>query len=330
MIDRRFYTINPALPLSEIAHKLGAALAIDESGDEMVEIPAALGESQPGCLSFFSDKRRKDQLQSAKATACLTTEKLLPLVAEAGLIGLVTENPRAAFGRLTQELVTLGGSENQPTKIDPDANVHSTASIGAGVSIGSGTVIGPYCVIEDGVSLGADCVIEPYVRLSFTHLGDGCHIKSGAVVGGSGFGMVEDAAGLFNIPHIGRVMIHDRVQIGSNSCVDRGQLGDTTLSDDVKIDNLVQIGHNVSIGEGTMIAGHAGISGSCVIGKKCLLAGRASLADHVSVGDGAIIAASAGVMSDVPAGQMYSGIPAMPVREHMRNVATLRKLASKK
>lgn len=330
MIDRHFYTISAPVTLSEIAHRLGVTLSIDGAGDEMIERPEALGASQPGGLSFFSDKRRKDQLATAKATVCLTTEKLFPLVAETGMMGLVTDNPRAAFGRLSQEMVMIGGAENQETKIDPQAKVHPSAIIGEGVSVGPGTVIGAYCVIENGVSVGANCILEPYVRLSFTHMGDGCHIKSGAVIGGTGFGMAEDAEGVFNIPHIGRVIIHDRVQIGSNSCVDRGQLGDTLLSDDVKIDNLVQIGHNVSIGEGTMIAGHAGISGSCVIGKKCLLAGRASIADHITIGDGAILAAHAGVMSDVPAGQMYSGIPAMPVREHMRTVATLKKLASKK
>ena len=178
--------------------------------------------------------------------------------------------------------------------------------------------------------IGSNCVIEPLVRVCFTRMGNNCQIKSGAIIGGAGFGVVEDETGIFNVPHFGRVMIHDNVSIGSNSCIDRGQLGDTVLSDDVKIDNLVQIGHNVFIGEGTRIAGQSGISGSCVIGKKCLLGGGASLADHITLGDGAIIAAYAGIMADVPAGEMYSGIPAMPVREHMRNVATLKKLAKRK
>lgn len=330
MIDRHFYTIRPATTLAEIAHRLGIDLPVDGAADEIVEIPAALNTSHPGSVTFFSDKRRRDQLLTAKATACLTTEKLLPLLSKTGMIGLVTDNPRAAFSRLTSMMVTEGAPNPQPPNIDETAKIHASAVIGPGVSIGAGTRIGANSVIDEGVTIGENCVIEPLVRLSFTRMGHGCHVKSGAIIGGTGFGTTEDESGIFNVPHVGRVIIQDNVHIGSNSCVDRGQLGDTVISKEVKIDNLVQIGHNVFIGEGTLIAGHAGISGSCVIGKKCILAGKSSLADHINVGDGAILAACAGVMSDVPAGEMYSGIPAMPVREHMRNVATLKKLSKRK
>jgi len=329
MIDRQFYTIRPAVTLAELTHRLGLELPVEGAADEIIDVPSGLNTSQPGNITFFSDKRRKDQLATAKATVCLTTEKLLPLMSKTGMIGLVTDNPRAVFSRLTSEMVVEGTSDPQAQNIDETAQIHPSATIGAGVSIGAKTRIGANCVIEDGVTIGANCVIEPLVRLNFTRMGDRCHVKSGTIIGGTGFGTAEDEKGIFNVPHIGRVIIHDDVYIGSNTCVDRGQLGDTVISKDVKIDNLVQIGHNVFVGEGTIIAGHAGISGSCVIGKKCIFAGKASLADHINVGDGAILAAFAGVMSDVPAGEMYSGIPAMPVREHMRNVATLKKLTKR-
>jgi len=329
MIDRQFYTIRPAVTLAELTHRLGLELPVEGAADEIIDVPSGLNTSQPGSITFFSDKRRKDQLATAKATVCLTTEKLLPLMSKTGMIGLVTDNPRAVFSRLTSEMVVEGTSDPQAQNIDETAQIHPSATIGAGVSIGAKTRIGANCVIEDGVTIGANCVIEPLVRLNFTRMGDRCHVKSGTIIGGTGFGTAEDEKGIFNVPHIGRVIIHDDVYIGSNTCVDRGQLGDTVISKDVKIDNLVQIGHNVFVGEGTIIAGHAGISGSCVIGKKCIFAGKASLADHINVGDGAILAAFAGVMSDVPAGEMYSGIPAMPVREHMRNVATLKKLTKR-
>ena len=329
MIDANFYTIRQAVSLADISAELGLELPVDGAADEMINLPSALPKSLPGSITFFSDKRRKTQLATAKATACLTTEKLLPLVAKTGMVALVTDNPRAVFARLSERMVQAGASNQQSAKIDESADIHPTAILGKNVTIGAGSRIGANCVIEDNVTLGENCVIEPLVRLSFTTMGNACHIKSGTVIGGTGFGVIKDENGVFSVPHLGRVVIHNGVHIGSNCCIDRGQLGDTEICDDVKIDNLVQIAHNVVIGEGTMIAGHSGISGSCIIGKKCLLGGRASLADHVTVFDGAIIAAFAGVMTDVPAGEMYSGAPAMPVREHMRTVATLKKLAKR-
>ncbi len=330
MIDPHFYTPRPPVALSDLADELGVALPIDGAADEQIEVPSALHNSLPGSVTFFSDKRRKDQLLTANATACLTTEKLEPFVTKTGMIALITENPRAVFARLSGAMVSVGGAQKRRTQIADSAEIHPSAIIGKHVTIGAGTHIGANCVVEDSVVIGENCRIEPLVRISFTEIGHACHIKSGAILGGTGFGMAEDEFGIFSVPHLGRVIIGNSVHIGSNSCVDRGQLGDTLISDDVKIDNLVQVGHNVSIGEKTMIAGHSGISGSCIIGKKCLLGGRASLADHVTIGDETVIAAFAGVMADLPGGQMYSGAPAMPIREHMRNVATLKKLAKRK
>lgn len=330
MIDPYFYKIGSPKSLADLATQLGLELPVEGAGDEMISVPSALHDSLPGSISFFSDKRRQDQLATAQATACFTTEKLRPLVSKTGIIALVTDSPRAVFARLSGEMVTVGGSKSRSSGVDPSANIHPSAVIGENVTIGAGTTVRANCVIDEGVVIGENCMIEPLAHISFAYIGDGCHIKSGAVIGGTGFGMTEDSGGIFTVPHLGRVILGNGVHIGANSCVDRGQLGDTILSDDVKIDNMVQIAHNVRIGEGTMIAAQGGISGSVVIGKKCLFGGRASIADHIKVGDGAIIAAAAGIMADVPAGQMYSGIPAMPIREHMRSVATLKKLARSK
>ena len=184
-------------------------------------------------------------------------------------------------------------------------------------------------MIEAGVQIGDHTIIDPQAHIAFAKIGESCRIKSGAVIGGSGFGVAQDEKGLIDIPHLGRVMIGARVSIGANSCIDRGQLGDTVLGDDVKLDNFVQIAHNCQIGDGTMMAAHVGISGSCIIGKNCQFGGRVGLADHITVGEGAILAANAGVMHDIPAGEMYSGIPAIPIREHMRVISATRKLVKK-
>ena len=329
MIDTRFYTLSAPLSLKDIATLIGVELEIDAAADEMIIAPASLSESQAGEITFFSDKRRKSQLETARATACLTTERLAPFVRDKGIIAIVTDNPRVRFARLTQKMAREGSALREPQNIDETANIHPSAVIGEGVSIGARTQIGANAVIDDGVIIGSDCLIAPLSHIAFTRMGNGCSVKSCSVIGGAGFGIVEDDAGVFQVPHFGRVVIHNNVQIGSNTCVDRGQLGDTILMDDVKLDNLVQVGHNVFLDEGAMLAGHAGVSGSCRIGKKAMFGGRAATADHINVGDGAILAASAGAMSDIPDGEMWSGIPAMPIREHMRNVATLKKLSKK-
>jgi len=329
MIDTRFYTLTKSQSLRDIATICRVDLPVDGAGDEIILAPASLFESQSGEITFFSDKRRRAQLETAKATACFTTERLSPLVIEKGMIALITDNPRGRFARLTQALAVEGAANPQPQNIHKTAQIHPSAIIGAGVSIGANTKIGPHAVIDEGVIIGEDCQIGPLTHIAFTIMGDRCSVKSSSVIGGAGFGIAEDEQGLFNIPHLGRVMIHNDVHIGSNSCVDRGQLGDTVLMDDVKIDNLVQVGHNVFIDKGAMLAGHTGVSGSCRIGKKALFGGRAATADHVNIGDGSILAAFGGAMSDIPDGEMWSGVPAMPIREHMRNVATLKKLSKK-
>ena len=329
MIDPRFYTSSAPLSLQDIVTLVGAVQEVEGAADEMIVAPASLSDSQAGEITFFSDKRRKGQLETAKATACLTTERLAPSVRAKGIIAIITDNPRARFARLTQKMAREGSVSLGPQIIDETAIIHPSAVIGAGVSIGARTSIGANAVIDDGVIIGSDCQIAPLSHIAFTLIGNGCSIKSCSVIGGAGFGIAEDEAGVFKIPHLGRVVIHNNVHIGSNSCVDRGQLGDTILMDDVKLDNLVQVAHNVFLDEGAMLAGHAGVSGSCRIGKKAMFGGRAATADHINVGDGAILAASAGAMSDIPDGEMWSGIPAMPIREHMRNVATLKKLSKK-
>jgi UDP-3-O-[3-hydroxymyristoyl] glucosamine N-acyltransferase len=155
-------------------------------------------------------------------------------------------------------------------------------------------------------------------------------LGAGVVVGEAGFGLAVGAAGLIDVPQLGRVIIQDGVSIGPQTCVDRGAYEDTTIGENTKIDNLVQIAHNVVIGRNCVIAGQCGLSGSSVLGDGVQLGGRVGLADHVTVGDGARIAAAAGVMRDIPAGETWCGIPAMPVRQFFREVAWLSRHASRK
>lgn len=327
MIDPQFYASTGPLTLAELIEGLNVDLD-PKFYDETISSPSDLKSASIGQLSFFQDKRRKSNLETCKATACFVTERLASQLGDKHILPIISSSPRAHFARACAKLVHPIESDKTPS-IPKSARVHDTAVIGAAVVLGENVKIGPYCVIEQGVSIGQGTVIESHVRVSFAKIGNNCHIKAGAVIGGAGFGVAKDEIGIIDIPHMGRVIVGNRVSIGSQTCVDRGQLGDTVLANDVKIDNLVQVGHNVTIGAGSMLAGHTGISGSCVIGSNVQMGGNVGIADHLTIGDNVMIAARAGVMHNIPKDEVWSGIPAMPIREHMRVINATRKLVQK-
>lgn len=328
MIDPRFYQRLGPVTLAQLIEGIDVGLD-PHFYDEVIHSPASLRLAQLRQITFFQDKRRKSDLETCKATACIVTEKLAPLIGDKHIIPIISKTPRAHFARICQKLVASQSATTASSDISSEASIHSTVVIGEGVRIESGVIIGAYSIIGDGVTIGSNSVIAPHVSVSFCKMGSDCRIKNGAVIGGAGFGVAKDEIGLIDLPHLGRVIVGNRVSIGSQTCVDRGQLGDTVLSDDVKIDNLVQIAHNVTVGQGTVMAGHVGISGSCDIGSNVQIGGNVGLSDHVTIGDNAMIAAKAGVMHNIPAGEAWSGYPAMPIREHMRVVNATRKLAQK-
>jgi UDP-3-O-[3-hydroxymyristoyl] glucosamine N-acyltransferase len=153
-------------------------------------------------------------------------------------------------------------------------------------------------------------------------------LLAGATIGQTGFGVIADETGLHDMPHIGRVVLMDRVTVGANSCVDRGVFGDTIIGEGSRTDNLVQIAHNCVVGRNVVIAGQSGISGSVTIGDGVQIAGAVGIADHVTIGAGARLAAGARVMHDVPAGETWGGYPAKPMRRWLREIAWLGKKSS--
>ena len=200
--------------------------------------------------------------------------------------------------------------------------------IGARAKLGDGVVIGPHCIVGDGVSIGDGTRLWPGVTInSGATLGARTVIHSGARIACDGFGYVFRDGAHQKIPHVGRCIIGDDVEIGANTTIDRGSIDDTVVGNGTKIDNLVQIGHNVRIGEKCLLIAQVGIAGSATIGDGTVLAGQAGVSGHISIGAGARVAAQAGVFGDIPAGETWSGYPARPHREALRASAALFKLA---
>lgn len=224
--------------------------------------------------------------------------------------------------------------------IHPTAVVDASAKIGLGTNIGAGAYIGPNVIIGDNVLIYPNVTIldESTIGNQTTiwsgavirercHIGSHCIIHPNATIGADGFGFRPDPErGLVKIPQIGNVIIGNGVEIGANSCVDRGKFSSTIVGDGCKIDNLVQIGHNSKLGKFCIMAGNSGLAGSVTLGNGVIIGGSASIKDHTVIGDGAIVGAGSGVTGDIPAGKTMLGYPAVEARDALKQWAILKRL----
>jgi UDP-3-O-[3-hydroxymyristoyl] glucosamine N-acyltransferase len=331
MADPRFFTNAGPFALGELAERLTVTLADPASGDFIVSDIANLEEAGPAELGLFGEKRYRDSAAQSGAGVILTSAAL----AETASIGarlLVAHSPRLAFTEAawlfyprTPEAMGFEDERDLAT-IAEGCRIARTAIIGRGAEIGPNTQIGAYAVIGAGVIVGADCVVAPHATVGYAIVGDRVQIYPGAGVGAQGFGFVPSRNGPRRVPQLGRVILGSDVEVGANSTIDRGALGDTVIGDGTKIDNQIQIGHNCRIGRHCTFSGRVGISGSVEIGDGVLVGGGVGVADHIRIGAGARLAAGAGVIQDVPPGATVAGYPAIPIREWHRQTVSLARM----
>lgn len=311
---------------SELAELVGGRL----TGDGSAEISGIsdISSATRHQLAFYE----KDGPLPENAAGCvLLRENSLPDIdADPGRAFIVVANPKLAFARAAAALLASESRVSGIHKlaaIAADAEIGPDVAIGPFVSIGSKAVIGRGCTIAagvrigDGVKIGVDCVIQPNVVISAAAtIGDRAVIHAGVVIGADGFGFVRDESGNYvKFPQIGSVEIGDDVEIGANTCIDRGALGNTVVASGTKIDNLVQVGHNVRIGQRCIIAAETGISGSVVIEDDCVIGGQVGFGDHVHVQSGAVIGSQAGVLpGKIVRPGVWWGTPIRPLEEYKR------------
>lgn len=322
------------LTAAEIAALVGGRVEGDSSA-AVVRV-APLDRATPDALSILGAARYAAAFATTKAGIVLVTPEL---AASPGAVAarIIVDKPQEVL------LSLLPRFYRQPQR---PAGIHATAVLGRGVqlgdavSIGPGTVIGDgavigdnawieaHCVIGAGVSLGSDVHCYPGVTLySGTTLGHRVAIHAGARIGSDGFGYVYRDGAHQKIPHVGRCVVEDDVEIGANTCIDRGSIDDTVIGAGTRIDNLVHIAHNVRIGKLCLIMAQVGIAGSVHVGDGCILAGQVGVSGHHTIGSRATLAAQAGVFGDIPAGETWSGYPARPHKEQLRAHAALFKLS---
>ena len=335
MPDPRFYEALGPVSLAELAGACGAELADGEGGERRIIQVAPLAHADGSSVSFFADRRYRAALTATGAGACFIPPEHVALAPE-GCAKLVTREPHAAFARAAKRLHRAirhfadSAAVHETATVHPEATLAPGVIVGPGASIGAGTVVRANAVIGPGVAIGRDCRVGANATILFAAIGDRVRILSGAVIGEAGFGVTTGKEGVIDVPQLGRVLIEDEVTVGANTTVDRGAWDDTVIGAHTKIDNLVQIAHNVRLGRNCMLAAHTGISGSVIVGDGAVFGGRAGIADHLEIGAGARIAAAAGVMKDVPPGEMWVGSPARPIRRFMRETAWLARAAQKR
>ncbi len=332
MPDPRFFeSLGPA-SLADLAAVTGAELADPTVGARPILSVAPLTRAGPDDIGFYADRRYRDDFRATAAGACFATADAAG-EAPPGCALLITAEPHAAYARAADRLhrarlPDIADPAVHPTaQLEPGVRLGPGAIVGAGAQIGRGSYIGAYSVVGPGVAVGRDCFISGHVIVGFALIGDRVKVLAGAIIGEPGFGVTTARGAALDVPQLGRVIIQDGVTVGAATCIDRGAWEDTVIGENTKIDNLVQIAHNVRIGRNCMLAAQTGISGSVVVEDGVAFGGRAGIADHIKVGAGARIAAAAGVMKDVPAGEMWVGSPARPIRRFMRETAWLAKMA---
>lgn len=327
------------MKLRDLAAHLGARIEKGSEGTPDVEISRVMGieDADSTSVTFISNPKYIDKLRTTRAAAVMTDARVLELhAAEFPCPALVVENAYVAFAQTLQLIHPAPTHEpgiSPLAFIHPGAAVHPSATVMpfayvGKATIGAGTVIYPHCFLDDGVSVGERCTLYPHVILMRgTRVANDVVFQPSAVLGSDGFGYAQDATGMNRkIPQVGNVEVGDDVEIGAFTAIDRAALGTTKIGANTKIDNLVQIAHNVVIGNSVVVCGHAAIAGSSKLEDNVMVGGSSGVGGHMTMHKGSKLSGGSFVMHDIPAGEQWMGMPAMPNSKRFRTEIHYRNL----
>lgn len=316
--------------VQEISDFVGGTVRGDGAID--IQTVGSLERAGPGALAYAEEKYLRD-VPNSRASCVLVSAGSFP-----DRTVIVVDQPRVSFAHIARWLLPMerpfdgvhpSAIVSEGAILAPDVAVGAWTFIEQGVQIGAGSVIYPGCYVGRDCRIGADCIVYPRVVLyPRVALGDRVILHAGTILGADGFGFVFDGARQVKVPQVGGVHVDDDVEIGANSCIDRGALDETVIGEGAKIDNLCQVAHNVQVGSHAIISSQTGIAGSSRIGAHAVIGGQVGIADYCRVDDHAVVGAQCGVPTRkrVPSGEVYWGTPARPLRQIKQQQAYLSRL----
>lgn len=338
MADPRFFTRSGSASLAQLSSMIGAEIEDASQSDFTVDGIAPLHLAGPSHISFLDNKKYIEQFRDTKAGACIVHPDMKRHAPQDVKL-LISSSPYKSYAlasaffypqKRPQSGISPDARIHASAKISPDCAIGPFSVIGENVEIGEGGWIGSNVAIGDGVVLGKNCQIESHSTISHALIGDNVRIYPGVRIGQDGFGFAIDAKGFVKVPQLGRVIIEGNSEIGANSTIDRGALGDTIIGFGTWIDKQVQIAHNVKIGKGCVIVSQVGIAGSTEVGDFTMIGGQVGITGHLKIGSKVKIAAKSGVIRDIPDGEEWMGYPAMQIKQFLRHTGVLNRLTRKK
>jgi UDP-3-O-[3-hydroxymyristoyl] glucosamine N-acyltransferase len=336
MVDHRFHRQAGPFTLGDLAAGLGAVLANPADAQRQIKDVAPLSTAGAGEISFLDNPKYLQDFLKTKAEACIIHPKMQEK-APTGVALLLDEEPYRAYAMIAARLYPQH-STPMATGVHPTAIIHATAVLGHDVSVGPYAVIGAHAVIGDHTVIDAHSIIGEAVQIGMhsyigaqtviSHSLVGSHviIYPGAKIGQAGFGFYMHEQGYVTVPQLGRVILEDGVEVGANTTIDRGALGDTIVGRGTRIDNLVQLGHNVETGRGCVLVAQVGIAGSTKLGNYVIAAGQVGISGHLTIGNQVKIAAQSGVLKNISDRETVAGCPAIPIKQWHRQIITLAKM----
>ena len=342
MSDPRFFKNSGPFSLKEINKFLGKETVDNEINDNQLIVDiSSLHLASRDNICFFQDLKYKDDFSNTKAGYCIIKEEYKGL-APKNLILIYSQNPYEDFTKISQKFYPSETFPKKTTNFISHDGVHETVSLGKNVliekgavigldaSIGDNTTISSNSVVGTGVEIGSDCYIGSNVNITHSIIGNNNIIHQGTSIGQDGFGFSMSSEKHEKIPQVGRVIIGNNIEIGSNCSIDRGSLQDTIIKSGTKIDNLVHIAHNCIIGENCIIAGMVGIAGSTTLENFVVMGAKSGAVGHITIGEGSQIAAKAGVSKTIPPGKVWAGFPIRELNVWKKEISSLRKASKGK